>query len=238
MVPTFCEGTSLRYAISFHLACETANRIHRQCELINMLAATLHKLMVWSHGFFVGLHLWIACFPHVNLCLTPWVVYTRKLSLWSTCPSFWNKCRYLFSPSSSPPTLQPAGRLESSRWKKNAVVMVVTPQPGNAGWKHTLQFTLPSSHLEPPSGCAAEHGPQCCGWQPPSSRAPCIPYVLSHFNMVTSSLASGKGTNSPVLLSAVSTGCMLCATGQAPGSHLQAVCSVHTCGAHKEPTWK
>lgn len=46
MVPTFCEGISLQYAISFHVACETANKIHKRCELINMLAATLHKLMI------------------------------------------------------------------------------------------------------------------------------------------------------------------------------------------------
>lgn len=67
---------------------DSKTKIHKLCELINMLAATLHKLMIWSHGCFMRLHLWIACFPHVNLCLTLWVVYTCKLSLWSTFFSY------------------------------------------------------------------------------------------------------------------------------------------------------
>lgn len=160
VVPTFCEGTSLWYAISFHLACEIANKIHKQCELINTLAATLHKLMVWSHGFFVGLHLWIACFPHVNLCLTPWVVYTCKMSLWETFSPL-SKYRYLFNPPSPTLSLQPSGRLASSRWKKNAVVMLIVLQPGKAG--HT---TPSNSHFLLVVPTPTTLWPCCQAWTP------------------------------------------------------------------------
>ena len=208
VVPIFCEGTSLWYAISFHFACETENKIHQPCELINMLAATLHQLMVWSHRFFVGLHLWIACFPHVNLCLTPWVVYTCKLSLWSTFPPFEvNADIYLTLP---PPTPSPAlwkisvqqmeEECSGDGYNPAAWESWATPHPPI----HTFFW---SCQLQPPSGHAAKRGPQCCGWQIPflPPELPASLVFSDHFKMMISSLASRKGTNVPVLVSAVST---------------------------------
>lgn len=195
VVPTFCEGTSLWYAIPFHLACETANKIHKRCELVNMLAATLHKLMVWSHGFIVGLHLWIACFPHVNLCLTPWVVYTCKLSLWEGFSPFWNKCRYLFNPPSPHPH---SSLLEDEhpadgrrmRWWSCSLGKLGSSTPSNS---HFLLVVPTPTTL----GHAVRRGPQCCVWQIPFL-PPELPVSLlfsDHFNMVISSLARRKGTN-------------------------------------------
>ena len=46
-----CEAPAPSH-FTLHMRQQT--KIHKLCELINVLAATLHKLMIWSHGCFVG----------------------------------------------------------------------------------------------------------------------------------------------------------------------------------------
>lgn len=117
--------------------------------------------------------------------------------------------------------------------------MMVIGEPGGTA----ARFTLPSSGANPtPLGHAAKHGSQYCGWQIPfsSSRAPASLVFSDHFNMMMSSLASRKGTNVPVLISAVSTArrtrCVR--LGRHLGKSPSHVLGNNMCNAHKEITWK
>lgn len=172
-----------------------------------MLAATLHKLMIWSHEYFMRLHLWIACFPHVNLCLTPWVVYTCKTVV---------MIDFLFLLEINADIyLNPT--LHSALWKIGVKQMGKECRSDGCdaeGWVTPFSaLCLQSCHLQP------EHGhpprPRVVGGKAPFPELSALIIFPDHFNMVTSSWASREGTKVPALVSAVSADWRICCGGWA-----------------------
>ena len=131
-----------------------------------------------------------------------------------------------------PPPLQSSGRLASSWGFEGGCSSDGYRRAG----RHCspIHTSIQWCQLKPPFGHAAKHGSQCCGWQIPilPPELPASLVFSDHFNMMMSSLASRKGTNVPVLISAVSTARTRCVR---LGRHLGVVskpCARHTRAMH------
>lgn len=192
-----------------------------------MLAATLHKLMIWSHEYFMRLHLWIACFPHVNLCLTPWVVYTCKTVV---------MIDFLFLLEINADIyLNPT--LHSALWKIGVKQMGKECRSDGCdaeGWVTPFSaLCLQSCHLQPEHGHT--HTPAPGLWvEKPLSQSSLLSYsqIISIWWHPPEPAEMGLKSQPSFLLCPL-TGGFAVVVGQATGRSLQAVPLAHPCSAQR-----